>query len=165
MSLELLVLVFKMTNDNPPQTNNNQAMTMKTPTPTCARSICMPPGAKLIDACNEPLELLEDYYFRGPISSFDEADWFHVALLKRLFAKCRRLNCLLDAGEVKGRNLEEQFEIFTAMSELSPSKLLPNNGIADDQEAEDVKPAAASVSSANDDQETQRPLKRKHGSL
>ena len=137
---------------------------MKTPTPTSARSICMPPGAKLIDSCNEPLELLEDCYFCGPISSFDEANWFHVVLLKRLFAECRRLNCLLDAGDMKGCNLEEQCDIFTAMSELSPLKLLPNNGITNDQEVEDVKPAAA-TGSANDDQETQRPLKRKHGSL
>jgi len=64
---------------------------------TIEQSIRLPPGALITDACTMDIEGLEmSFYARPSIYSFKRDEWFHVAVIQRLFAHIRILNARLD---------------------------------------------------------------------
>ena len=68
-----------------------------------------------------PLEEMEENFYLGEMFDFDADDWFHVAVVKRLFAHGRILKSMIETKVLEQISNRENAEIMSSMSLLYPA--------------------------------------------
>ena len=81
-------------------------------------------GTRITDACiASSLDVLEENFYSGLLYDFDESEWFHVAIVWRLFAHWRELKLQLESRECERMSESITNEMMQIMVSLPISSV------------------------------------------
>jgi hypothetical protein len=94
-----------------------------------APTIAMPTEGDLSDACMLDLDTIEyRFYARHSMYAFKLQEWFHVAVIKRLFAEIRFLKSTIECNEYEQSRSNITNDILDAILQLKRSPTVSSTG-------------------------------------